>query len=247
MNTADFTQLGFTPNEAEIYMLLIQYGKADAGFLIRKTKFHKKIVYDYLEKLIDKGLVSYITEENRRVFQIASPEMLSQLFANEKKEIDAKIAKAQQLAKEMGTISKKLKFRQDAAVLRGNAGIRAFYAELVKRKQPYVVFGAPQASLEIMGTVFWDNLVRKLEAEKITSRLLFNESIRKYGETLNTRICKVRYFSRDFEPLTETNIQGDRVAIIVWSDEPMLFLVEDPNVAKSYKQYFERMWKEAKK
>ena len=247
MNTDDLVQLGFTPNEAEIYMILVQYGKADANFLIRKTKFHKKIVYDYLEKLIDKGLVSYITEEKRRVFQIASPEMLPQLFAKEKKELDTKIVKAQNFAKEVSSIAKKLKFKQEAAIYRGKAGIRSFYAELIERKQPYVVFGAPQESLEIMSPVFWDNIVRKLEANKISSRLLFNESIRSYGKTLNGKFCAVKYFSKDFEPLTETNIQGNRVAIIVWSEDPMLFLIEDHNVALSYKSYFENMWKEGKK
>ena len=46
--------------------------------------------------------------------------------------------------------------------------------------------------------------------------------------------------------MTETNIQGDRVAITVWSEEPLLFLINDKFVAESYKKFFEAMWRNSK-
>jgi len=57
---------------------------------------------------------------------------------------------------------------------------------------------------------------------------------------------EVRYFERDFEPLTETVVRDDLVAIIVWTDEPVVFRIQDSFVAKSYLGFFDRMWKQAR-
>ena len=69
-------KLGFNKNEAKVYLALIEFGKADAGQIIAETKFHKNIVYDNLDKLIDKGLVSFIIENKKKIFQIASSNSL---------------------------------------------------------------------------------------------------------------------------------------------------------------------------
>lgn len=91
----------------------------------------------------------------------------------------------------------------------------------------------------------WPHLQKK-KARSIKARLIFNNSLRNYGKRIRDAWTVVRYFKKQFEPLTETNIQDDRVATIVWSDEPILFLIRDKFVAESYLQYFEEMWKQAK-
>jgi len=72
MNYEEFIDLGFNRNEAKVYLALARYGHATANEIIKATKFHKNIVYDNLEKLIDKGLVSYITEIRRKGIQTSS-------------------------------------------------------------------------------------------------------------------------------------------------------------------------------
>ena len=76
--------------------------------------------------------------------------------------------------------------------------------------------------------------------------MIFNPSIRSHGETANTKFNKIKYFEKDFEPLTETHIQKGIIAIIAWTDEPLLFKIENEQVADSYKKYFDKLWKQAK-
>ena len=54
--------LGLTNTEAKIYVTLIDLGRAQAGIISRKSGIHRRSVYDALERLIEKGLVSYIKE-----------------------------------------------------------------------------------------------------------------------------------------------------------------------------------------
>jgi len=245
MNVEELVNLGFTKNEAKVYISLIKFGRAKAKDLIRDTKFHKKLVYENIEKLIDKGIVSFVQEGRTRIFELADPNMLVEIIKEWLNKVLQEKESAQKIANEIRLISKETKPKQEATIFRGKEGIKMFYNELIKIGKDYVVFGAPQKSIEIMNELFWRNFNAKRIDKKINVRSLFNESVKEYGDSLKNKFTKIRYFEKNFEPLTETNIQDNRVGIIVWGEEPFLFLIEDKEVSKSYKEYFERMWKES--
>jgi sugar-specific transcriptional regulator TrmB len=245
MEAYDLIRLGFNKNEAKVYLSLIKFGKADAGMIIRETKFHKNIVYDNLEKLMNKGLAGFIIEDKRKVFSITSSNSLVEFFDGKEKEIAEKKKLAQDFSKEIEKRISILPKKQEAIVFKGVSGIKTFYNETLKGED-YVVFGAPQESLNIMGELFWKNYNLKREENNIKVKMIFNPSIKAYGDSITDKYTEVKYFERDFEPLTETNIQGNKVGIIVWTEEPVIFVIEEEAVAKSYLAFFEKMWKQAK-
>ena len=53
-------ELGLTHLEIKLYKFLLLDGPNHAGLISRKTGVHRRNVYDALERLIQKGLVSYI-------------------------------------------------------------------------------------------------------------------------------------------------------------------------------------------
>ena len=246
MEMKDLLDLGLTKNETKVYLALIRFRSAAAYDLIRETKLHKKLVYENLERLIDKGLASFVIQENKKIFQITSPDMLVEYFEEQADEIEDKRKKAMRIAKDIKKTRLKLPVKQGAAVYRGIKGIKAFYRELLSFGKDYIVFGAPEESLRIMGEHFWLNFNLKRKDKRIHARTIFNESIRAYGAKIKNKLTTVRYFEKDFEPRTETNVQHDRIAIIVWTEEPVLFLIKNKVVADSYRNFFEKMWKEAK-
>jgi len=246
MELSELLKLGFNRNEARVYLALIKFGKADASTIIRETKFHKSIVYDNLDKLIDKGIVTFVVEGKKRIFQIASSEMLIRLFEEKEKEIQDKKKIASSISKEIDSRIKNIPEKQEATIYRGISGIKSFYNDSLKGGD-YVVFGAPQESIDILGELFWENYNLKRIKNKIGVRMIFNPSIRYHGRKLLNKYTKIKYFDKDFEPSTETHIQGDKVGIIVWSENPLLFLIHNRKVAESYMKFFEKMWKMAKK
>ena len=247
MEAEKLMSLGFTQNEAKVYLVLVKYRRSDANTIIKETKLHKKLVYENLEKLIDKGLVGFVVENNKKIFSITSTKIISEIFEEKIREQEKKKKEAEKIADELDKLVKTSKTKQEAMIYRGKKGIRTFYSELLRNKKDYVVFGAPRKSINIMDEVFWRNFNSKRIDKKIKVRLLFNESIRKYGDSLKDKYTEVKYFEKEFEPLTETNIQGNKVGIIVWTEEPFVFFIMDKEVAKSYKEYFERMWKVSNK
>lgn len=246
MNKKDLVELGFNNNEAEVYCALASYGRSDANQIIRKTKFHKNIVYDNLNKLIDKGLVTFINEKSRRVFILAPGKMLVKFIEDQNKDIEIKMSLAQSISKDIEKIQKTIVIKQEVQVFRGKNGIRSFFERTLNGGDFYV-FGAPKESVNIMEEHFWKNFSQKRIENSIKAKMIFNESVRSFAKELMDKNTQIRFFDKEFEPLTETHIQDDFVAIIVWIEEPILTLIQDINVAKSHKKYFEDMWQKARK
>lgn len=246
MELTDFIKLGFNRNEAIVYISLIKFGKAGAHQLIQDTKFHKNIVYDNLEKLIDKGLVAFVIEDGRKIFSIAAPKILSSYFEEQEKEVDEKIKLAKELEKEIVAKTKEVPEKQEAIIYRGVKAVKSFYNETLT-KGDYFVFGAPKESIDILGEAFWENYSLKRTKNKIKVYMIFNPSIKYLGEKLKNKYTKIRYFDKDFEPKTETHIQDGIVAIFVWVKEPLIFRINNKIVADSYKKHFDAMWKASQK
>lgn len=243
MDVSTLLGLGFNRNEAIVYAALARRGRSDAAALIKETKFHKNIVYDNLTKLIDKGLVTYI-DEGKRLFEISGGDMLERLFDDQLQELNEKRATARQVAKELDALRAEALLHSEARIYRGVNGVRAFYEQALQGGE-YLFFGAPLESIKVMGEHFWFNHDLRREEAGHHARMIFNSSIRYHGEKLKNAVTQIRYFPTDFEPLTETHIQDDVVAIIVWGEEPVVFAIKDERVAHSYRIYFETMWKQA--
>ena len=154
MQLSELLGLGFNRNEAKVYLAIIRFGEADAPTLIKETKLHKNIVYDNLYKLIDRGLISYIIEDKRRVFRMEPAHALSDLFASRLKSAQESLDKARVIGKEIARIARVQPHLQDAGIFRGIQSVRAFYKELQSSSRDYCVFGAPQESLKVMGKAF---------------------------------------------------------------------------------------------
>ena len=78
--------------------------------------------------------------------------------------------------------------------------------------------------------------------------MIFDESLRNWSKEvskINTK-TKIRYLEKHFDNLTETFVFDDTVIIITWSAQPIGVLMKDNTIAKSYKQFFEMLWKQSK-
>lgn len=60
-------------------------------------------------------------------------------------------------------------------------------------------------------------------------------------------LVELRFLMENFSVPTSTNIFKDTVAILIWEYNPIILVIESKSVAESYRQYFEFLWKLAKK
>lgn len=62
MNIKIFKEIGLTGTETRIYLALLSLGAAPAGKIVEEAGVYRKNAYDALNRLIDKGLVTYVIE-----------------------------------------------------------------------------------------------------------------------------------------------------------------------------------------
>ncbi|MEK6901249.1 MAG: hypothetical protein AABX37_02825, partial [Nanoarchaeota archaeon] len=57
--------------------------------------------------------------------------------------------------------------------------------------------------------------------------------------------AQIRFNVHMYDTPATTWIFGDKVAIVVWSEQPLVTLIRSKEVAESYKQFFTIMWQDS--
>src|SRR3989344_3673170 len=85
--------LGFTHSEIAVYQALIKLKSSTTGPIVQQAHISSGKIYEILNKLIEKGLVTYITKAGRKYFQVTNPKRFYDYI--EKKEQDLRQTKEQ--------------------------------------------------------------------------------------------------------------------------------------------------------
>jgi sugar-specific transcriptional regulator TrmB len=236
MDITKLEKIGLNLNEAKIYLALLELGQAQAGDISKKTQINRTTVYDSIERLIQNGLVSFVISANKKVFKPVAPKkLLSQI---EEKENAVK-----EILPELEGLFAQSKEKEETDIYKGRKGIKSILDDILKCKG-YVAFGSSGKFLEIMQHDFIIFQKQKKEL-KIDSRVILSESSRK-TETVKVAFANFRYIPNEFSAPTTTFVFNEKVAIIIWGETPVATLIKSKDVAKSYKNYFEMLWKIAK-
>ena len=79
-------EFGLENREAKVYVKLLELGEAGASELSKKVNILRPTVYDILDNMIKKGVVSYSISAGRKVFSAVDPLILEQIVEGKKKE-----------------------------------------------------------------------------------------------------------------------------------------------------------------
>lgn len=245
MDSEELEKIGLNKNEAKVYFGLLKKGQANAAELVKILGVHRNIVYDNLEKLIEKGFVSYITDGTKRKFIAESPEAIIDFLEEKEKEAKKKTEIAKKFVPEINKILNTSRWKKEAHMFRGVKGIKKILMEILTTKE-YWVIGISNASVEILGETFWTNFNIKVKSKKIREHLLFNHDFKNIVNIEPSKLRTHRILPKELTQVTEIIIFNNKVAITVYSDEPTGIVIEDPEVFKTFKQQFEFLWKIAK-
>ena len=67
MDTSTLREAGLTEGEIKVYLALLELGSSTTGPIVDKSGISRSIIYQILEKLMEKGLVSFITKEKTSI------------------------------------------------------------------------------------------------------------------------------------------------------------------------------------
>tara|TARA_Y100000310_G_scaffold327376_1_gene393647 strand:- start:15600 stop:16334 length:735 start_codon:yes stop_codon:yes gene_type:complete len=243
MDTSILEDVGLTNAEIKVYIALLELGTSSAGPILDKTNLHNSVVHMTLNKLVDKGFVSYFKEGKRNRYQPANPKHILD-YIEQKKDNFQKIL-PELLAKQGASQEK-----PEVMTFRGIKGMREILHELLEAGgKTHHTIGSPAESV-MMGDAFWIDYHKKRAKKEISGKLLFNESLRKWVKKIKTTgnypHATIKFHEQGFEPLSETIIRNDKIGILLWIEKPIGILIHNKELADSYEKYFQILWKTAK-
>jgi sugar-specific transcriptional regulator TrmB len=236
METEKLQKIGLNPNETKIYLALLKLGEAQAGKISKEAQINRTTTYDSIERLIEKGLVTYTIEANKKVFKPVAPERLLDNLKEKQKIIEETLPELNKLFHES-------KEKEESNIYKGKKGIRSILNDILNYKE-YVAFGSSGGFLNTMQHDF--NIFQKRKKQlKINSKVILSRSSKK-KQDVKEAFSKFKFISNEYSSPTTTFIYKNKTAIIVWAENPIATLITSEEVAESYKKHFELIWKIAK-
>jgi sugar-specific transcriptional regulator TrmB len=238
MNQAFLEEAGLTNSEVRIYISLLEKGSARAGEISRNTGIHRRSVYDSIERLIQKGLVSYIKTNNRHYYEAAPPEKLLELLKEKEENLN-------QMLPELKLLQKLSEGKKEVLFFRGKPAIKTVFDDQIKEGKEILILGDAVNVSEIVKYYFTHFDKERLE-KKIKVRMLFDESARKEEYLKKIPLSELKFIKKGSKSSVSTNIYADKISIIMWEENPKAILITEPALAQSFRSYFEFIWDLAK-
>lgn len=235
--------LGFSKNEAIVYLTLINLGSSTATAIADKSKLHRTTVYDVLDRLVEKGMTSYISKEDTKYFQASDPESLLGILKKREDQLKSIIPELK-LSDDMAVSKDKAK------IFEGIKGIKAITEDILvtcKEGDEVFTFGNPRETPNLMKS-FIDLYHKRRIAKKITQIHIYNENAKERIEYLQKmEYTDAAFLPKEYDSPAATTVYGNKVAFFIWGDNPLAILIESKVVAESYRNYFKLLWKMVKK
>jgi len=247
METAFLEKLGLSRNEAKTYRTLLKIGKANSAELARESGIHRINVYDVLNSLIAKGLVSYVSESGRRIFKAESPAKLEQF-------LDEKMAMLQQHLPEMLTQFNSKREKYEVTLLRGIEGKKSQFEEIIRTARNTITRVFIPHGFMVHERAPYNTKLRgwyeKLAKQNVEAKILSLDTVeaRKRGRLFKGIPNNHIRFSKEvkFSPVS-WNVCNELVFLTFQTDPYLIIRIKSREIANSFKNSFEIMWKAAKR
>jgi HTH-type transcriptional regulator, sugar sensing transcriptional regulator len=233
MNIEFLENIGLTRSEIKVYLSLLELNSASASETAEKSGLYRKNVYDALNRLIKKGLVSSAKIENKQIFTATNPQRLLEFIDLKKKEI-------QGILPELKSIYKSPPMMEEVSLFKGKEGLKTIFEDILKSRLNYDKFGSGDKFKKFLPYYYPSYQKRKTE-NCIKCRAIYNENERNEA-SVKEFIGEIRFLPKEFIHPSTTIIYGTKVAILIWKENPFGVLITSKEVSESYRYYFELLW-----
>jgi len=159
--------------------------------------------------------------------------------------IENEVLIAKKLIPEVSRLRKQNHAEQEAQIFRGVQGMKKVLLEVLRAKQN-LVLGMTNKSTELLGETFWKNYNAKIKDKKIKERLLLNSNFKEIYSFEKNKNVEIKILPKELDQITEIIIFEGKVAIFIYSEKPLVFLIKDKDLYLTYEKQFEFLWKKSK-
>lgn len=243
--------IGLTNGESRVYKALCEIGESSAGPICDASKVHRSIIYQVLEKLLEKGIISVINENGTKKYQAAPPNVLLQFVEQEQNDLERRKENLVEIFPTIVQLQASGK-RSTATLYSGFQGVlNATFSmlEILKEGEEYFMVHIPAIQPQYHNDM-WDKFHIIREERKIKARHLYNKGCsekilkeRNARKGMDARIMPVDFKS----PPTYYAVFKNVTHILLSQGEtPITIEIINKDIADGFRAYFEWLWKQSK-
>ncbi|MCK9186828.1 hypothetical protein M0P48_05360 [Candidatus Gracilibacteria bacterium] len=236
-------EIGFSGDEAKIYLALLELGGAYAGNLARKTQINRVNVYYILNELKKRGIVSEVDKNKLKFYTCVAPKVLL------KKE-EAVLEKIRTMIPELTAIENVHAIKPLVKYFEGIEGIIQVYEDTLNEKDEIVGYSNLELVMEVISEYMdryatekiKNNLKSRIIAPGTEKAKMFLDKF--YFKDPERKIMEILFVSpKAFVFENDIFIYGNKLAIVsLKGDEMFGMILESGSVARTQRSLFNLAW-----
>lgn len=242
-------KIGLTEYETRIYLALLELSESTSGEIMNKSNVNSGRIYQILDSLKEKGLISEITRNNVKYFAQTDPKKILNYLEEKEKEI---IHQKKEVSSIIPEIISKMNIKENNAKIEIYTGFEGLKSAFIKETKRY----AKGEDLRVMGVkpdiaypkrivdFFRYQIYPERQRKKVRVRKINDYGFKNSGIEIEKGV-EVRFIP--YPSITTFNIIGDLAMININSENPVFITIESREIANAFKTQFDAVWEIAKK
>lgn len=238
--------IGLTENETKVYLALLDLGESKTGEILKKSGLNSGKIYEILDALQKKGLVSFVVKNGIKQFSPADPKRVLD-YLEEKKQ--AVVKEEEDYQKILPNLLKKValvKPKSKIEIFTGLKGMKTAYAKELNYPASETLYVLGVASSKSYAKEVWNyfNEIHRPKREKAgykIKKLLSEEAFKE--RIYHEKTAEVRYLPQGF--IVSMSIIKDLCLLSIFTEEMIFITIESQEVADNFKRQFEILWRMA--
>ncbi len=247
MDAAILKEIGLTDNEIKVYLAMLEEDESLASAIAEKTKINRSLMYTILNNLMEKGMVSYVIKENRKYFRATDPEKILNVLKEKEDIIKRQEEEIKKIIPDLRKLKVPRKEEVKVEIYRGKEGNKTLLDDILRVGEDYLCLGYSGISSGVIPYyhVHWHKKRIKMGIKR---KIISKEQMRGH-KTIKYGLTQARYVPDALNIPISTMIYGNKVWIMlpVGKGDQISILIESVRIANSYRNYFDLLWKIAKK
>ena len=247
MELLELKELNLTAKQVSVYQAILDLGTAGIQNIQEKTGLERRAIYDILNKLIDKGFVTYVNESTVRKYQCTHPSNLQAAIEQKQETLKILHDKLPKITDLFNYSKPKL----GAEVYRGNEALKALLNEALNYDATYWIGGncGVETCSEEMRLWFKRWTKKRVKLKKLMYDLVdFGTNLEDFKPTdivkHKQHLYKYCTLPKNLQSPMVMIMFGNKVAQVLWSKQSFAFVLDSKELNKSFMNYFNYFWRE---
>ena len=238
-------RLNFSSKEIDVYLAALKLGSASFAKLAKFAGTKRSTTYEILEKLKEKGLVSFSRKKGKKIFAAEDPEKILRIIEQEKEEVLKKEEDMKNILPKLKALTKKDTTVPIVKYYEGKENVWNIPEDLVRSEQEAWII-TPGKIYEFFGlNRFLKNVVQKRKRFGTKANIITDhnpENIKAWK--MNESFREYRFMPKEIDMNAVVYIYDNKIALIFLKDPLSGIIIENKELFLVFKFMFDSLWKE---